>query len=338
MNQKGFAGIIFIGAFASLVIGGAITVVASDNSKPGDSLYSLDRNIEDFQGFFAVSDASQIKFNLKQAEERLSEIKALKASDAKKTNVDDKIKDYKKASEDYSKSISGASDRLFTISVTSKKIDQKLADTVTKSYTKQLDDLVNVRTKLPIQVEEIVAKAMSSSEVNLEKSLAILNDKVDQEKRDKIAVKIEKSKELRATADEKIQKALEKVMTEKQNAISQGDKISQQVLQNVQTIIVEEPGKSVSSPGQPGSTSPGRVTSTPGSTIITKPDGSVITFPGTGSGSGDPVADRQAKIDKINKAIELVRAYKEKYKDNPSVVASLQKAEDALRDTLAKLQ
>lgn len=348
MNQKGFAGIILVGAFAVLFVGGAVTAVASDSSKPGDTLYSVDRGLESFRSTFILSSAGEIKFDLKQADERLKELKELKSSEKIKEDIDKNVEKYKNAAEDYEKNVSESTNKILALADHKDKISVDLVDEVTNSYKGQLDDLAEVRKKLPEKVEHVVSKAMGSSEFNIEKALVAMNDNLSKEKKEEIIVKIQKSKELSATAGEKVQKALDKLAEEKNLAQQEKDITRQQIIQNVQTIIVSSEGSAVASPGQPGSTSAGSGSSspgTPGSTSTTP--GTSSTSPGSSSSGSTTIintgdtsaAFKEAKIEAVKEALDEVQAEIDKAnaEGKTALAAALKRTQDLLKDTMAKL-
>lgn len=320
MNEKGIAELIVVGALALVIVGGAVTVVASNNAKPGDTLYSVDRGAEGIQELFVYSNDDRIKFELKQATERLKELKDITSVQAAQKDIDKAAKNYKKAADDYARSIDLAAAKLTEISKSGKEINQKLADTVAETSREQLDSLADVHANLSPEAKDSVERAMASSEFGIEKALAAVQDKVSEEKRQEITDKIDKSRDIRATADQNIQKAFDRVEALRQQAATDGNTTSQQVLQTVQTIIVEAQGQSSSQPGQSGSTSPGSTNTTPGS-----------------SQTG---ANKQATTAKINQAIAKIQAEKQKAAaaGESAKVSAMEKTIVGLRQAAAKLQ
>lgn len=79
-NESGIAHILLIGGMV-LFTGGAGVVVASDSSKPGDVLYSIDRTAENVRLPFAITDGLKESMHRSLAEERLRELEALFAEE-----------------------------------------------------------------------------------------------------------------------------------------------------------------------------------------------------------------------------------------------------------------
>jgi len=76
-NEQGIAHLVLIGVIAGLFVTGSGVVVASNGSKPGDVLYSIDRASEAVQLAISVTDGQKTSTHIAIAEERLLEIKAL---------------------------------------------------------------------------------------------------------------------------------------------------------------------------------------------------------------------------------------------------------------------
>lgn len=79
VNEQGVAHLILIGVIASLFVSGSGVVVASNGSKPGDALYSIDRATENVQLALSVTEGMKTTTHIAIAEERLLEVKALLA-------------------------------------------------------------------------------------------------------------------------------------------------------------------------------------------------------------------------------------------------------------------
>lgn len=79
VDERGIAHLVLIGIIAALFVSGSGVAVASNGSKPGDTLYSIDRASENVQLALAVTDSLKTTTHIAIAEERLLEIKALLA-------------------------------------------------------------------------------------------------------------------------------------------------------------------------------------------------------------------------------------------------------------------
>jgi len=82
--SKGFIPLIIVGAATVTLASGVGLVYASNGSKPGDVLYSIDRGAENIQLALAFTNNGQKDLRAALASERLTEIKAL--YDAKDTD------------------------------------------------------------------------------------------------------------------------------------------------------------------------------------------------------------------------------------------------------------
>lgn len=78
-NEAGVAHLAVIGIIAGVFVIGAGTAVASNSSKPGDALYSIDRGMEGLRLAVAFSGGMKEAAHLSMAEERVTEVKALLA-------------------------------------------------------------------------------------------------------------------------------------------------------------------------------------------------------------------------------------------------------------------
>ncbi len=81
LNQKGIAHLIVIGLFVGTFVTGTGVAVASNSSKPGDALYSIDRGSENIQLALALTSGQKNRARKAIAEERLKEIRALLAEE-----------------------------------------------------------------------------------------------------------------------------------------------------------------------------------------------------------------------------------------------------------------
>lgn len=80
-KQRGFAPAILLLVLAAVGITGVGTVAASNNSNPGDTLFGLDKAIEEIRVTFAPGDEVKTKIRLEIAEERLDELQTLNNAD-----------------------------------------------------------------------------------------------------------------------------------------------------------------------------------------------------------------------------------------------------------------
>lgn len=81
VNEQGIAPLIVIAAIAGTLVVGTGTVVASNTSKPGDVLYSIDRGAEIAQLSLALTDGRKKELHATFATERLTELQALYAEE-----------------------------------------------------------------------------------------------------------------------------------------------------------------------------------------------------------------------------------------------------------------
>lgn len=81
VNEQGFAPLILIAAIAGTLVVGTGTVIASNTSKPGDVLYSIDRGAETAQFALALTDGRKKELHATFATERLTELEALYAEE-----------------------------------------------------------------------------------------------------------------------------------------------------------------------------------------------------------------------------------------------------------------
>lgn len=77
LNQRGFAPAIFLVIIAALGITGVGTVAVSQNSVPGDLLFTLDKTMEEIQITLAGNDKAKAKIKLEIARERIEELEQL---------------------------------------------------------------------------------------------------------------------------------------------------------------------------------------------------------------------------------------------------------------------
>jgi hypothetical protein len=77
LNEQGIAHLLILAATSGLFVTGAGVTVASNSSKPGDALYSIDRGAEKLQLALALTGGLKQQAHKSIAEERLTEIQAL---------------------------------------------------------------------------------------------------------------------------------------------------------------------------------------------------------------------------------------------------------------------
>lgn len=149
MNDRGFAPLILIAIIAAGLIGTTGTVVASNNSKPGDLLYGIDKALEKVQLAMSFTNGMKQNARLSIANERLKELQQL--LDEKNINKDavnklkddinseiNKLKDLYK--DDSNESLKELEDKAKSTEDKSNQID-KSAESVQKSLESQREDL-----------------------------------------------------------------------------------------------------------------------------------------------------------------------------------------------------
>ncbi len=148
IKEQGFASVIIIGAIVTTFVAGTGTVVASNSSKPGDSLYSIDRGAERVQLAFALTEGSKKDLHATLASERLVELEALLAED----ELDESgISDARSNFEDHRAKLADLSDNdgnidehelELELEIEDKKSSiDKIAETEQKSLETQREDL-----------------------------------------------------------------------------------------------------------------------------------------------------------------------------------------------------
>ena len=174
----------------AIFISGTATVFASDGSKPGDILYSVDRASEFVRGMFIFGDQAKTEFKFAQATERLEELEILRNNNAPQDIVD-------VAANNYSIAISEAADKLDKIVKNGGNINESLAMSVAEATSVHLDTLVKVYEKVPEQAKPSIEKAMTSSEQGTERSLDAIRSSVSEQKQQQVEERIQTSRILR---------------------------------------------------------------------------------------------------------------------------------------------
>lgn len=148
-NNRGFAPLILLGIIAAGLVATTGTAVASNNSKPGDLMYGIDKALEKVQ--LAMSFTSGMKQNarLSIANERLKELQQLLAEknvdkdevNKLKNEIDDGINKLKDLYEDDSnKELKELEDKAKRVEFESTQADKK-AETNQKLIENQREDL-----------------------------------------------------------------------------------------------------------------------------------------------------------------------------------------------------
>lgn len=155
-DEKGFALIIAIGVISGLFVAGTGTAVASNSSKPGDALYSIDRSAENLQLALAFTDGNKKEAYASLAQERLDEIKALYADDTlDSSSINDALSDF----EEHKTRLADLSDDDGTVDEHEKELANSLESKKTgidKKAESQQKSLENQREGLKKQYEQAV--------------------------------------------------------------------------------------------------------------------------------------------------------------------------------------
>jgi hypothetical protein len=186
-NNEGFAHLALAAVLAVVLVGGATTTVAANNSKPGDALYSIDRSTENIRGFFAFSDKAKANFKLEQASERLEELEGLQNKGASAELINE-------ASDNYGQSISEAAQAVAAAAKSGEGFDEAKANLIAEATTIHFTVLADVLERVPDGAKASIEKAIENSERGAEQALDALNGQVGQEKMDQARNRIEESR------------------------------------------------------------------------------------------------------------------------------------------------
>lgn len=193
-HKDGFAHLVLIAALAVVMLGGAVTVVASDAAKPGDTLYSVDRSAENVREALAFSDEAKVDFKLEQADERLEELETLQEEGASDELVES-------ASNTYGETISEAAAAVAAAAQSGEGFDEAHANLVAEATGIHLDVLANVLEQAPEQAKASIEKAIENSEKGAERSLEALNGQLVEDRRQQMRDSIDESRENRGAPE-----------------------------------------------------------------------------------------------------------------------------------------
>lgn len=193
-NRQGFVHLLLISALAVVVLGGAVTVVASDNAKPGDVLYSVDRGAERAREMLTFSDEAKIDLKLEHADERLGELEELQEEEASTELMEE-------ASEAYGESIRVAAEAVATAAQDGEGFEEARANLVAEATSIHLDVLANVLENAPEEAKDSIEKAMENSENGAERSLEALNGQLATDRQKDLREDIKASRERRGAPE-----------------------------------------------------------------------------------------------------------------------------------------
>lgn len=185
-DQNGIAHIAAAVVIGFVLVGGGVTTVAADSSKPGDALYSVDRGVEKVRLAATLGESDKAQKRHDMAKERLQELEQLQAEGADPERIQE-------AADEYGASISEAAQSLADAAKDGDKHDE-LANVVEKATSVHLDTLATVHEKVPEEAKDSIERAMSESEQGAEKSLQALNGSMPEEVRNRAEDRIEESR------------------------------------------------------------------------------------------------------------------------------------------------
>lgn len=173
-NQRGFAPVVVLLVLAVVGVTGVGTVAASNNSKPGDALFGIDKAIEEVRVTFTPNDATKAKIRLEIAEERLQELQTL---DLANKPVDPAIPEVQQA-------LTNATGAVNTVEVKFKENKIKLQSTDLQALLTELQTLLTTHQgmirKVEIKIEDGEVKAkIKLFEREATESAELIDDDLD---------------------------------------------------------------------------------------------------------------------------------------------------------------
>ncbi len=159
------------------------TAVASNNSKPGDMLYSIDRGVEGIQRALALTDGSKKELRASLASERLKELEALLAEDQLDIPAIDKaLDDFNKNKSEFDDLVDDdgtvdSHEQELEDSLESKKSEiDDAAEEAQKSLEDQREDLKDQYEQAVKDGDTVKAAALQAEVDNSEDQLKSLED------------------------------------------------------------------------------------------------------------------------------------------------------------------
>lgn len=222
-NENGITSIIVLGALAGVFITSTGVVVASNSSKPGDALYSIDRKAESLQLALAVTDSLKKDAHKTFAEERLQEVQAmLTEKDIDAPGIANALNNF----EEHKAKIADLSDDDGNLDDQEKKLTSGLDDkksSIDKLFEGQQKSLENQREALKKQYEQalkngdtVKAAALKAQIDSFEEVLKAAEQKREIQKQD-----VEEQSEAVKEAEEAEKKAAEEMSEAEKKALEQ---------------------------------------------------------------------------------------------------------------------
>lgn len=212
-NQKGIIPLVVVAIVALIGLGSAGTVLASQNSLPGDTLYPVKSAVQSLQVAFAFSSDSKASEHLAIAEETLNELTALQDKGASADTL-------QLAAQKISENDSEAQDEVDQAKSDGKDITELIAK-LQSNLDRQQSILQSVLNKAPEQAKASIQSALEHSRRGLENAIQEQNKKEssDSGKELKVSEKPRESETPEASespkASEKPESSLEPKASEK---------------------------------------------------------------------------------------------------------------------------
>lgn len=214
-SQRGVIPLIVVLVVGATLAGGAATVVAADQAKPGDLLYPVDTAVENVRLALARTE-EQITLRQQFAEERLKEVKAL----VEEKGVDAPGLDVALANVAlHRKKLAQILAEHQSLKAREEEIDQ-FFDTEEKALERLLETkretLEDRKEQLKKQLESALETANATQAAQIRQQLDKLEKSIDliKQRKEKAKEMLEKKKE---AAEERLEKAKEQLEEQKEN-------------------------------------------------------------------------------------------------------------------------
>ncbi|KKR81167.1 MAG: hypothetical protein UU73_C0003G0265 [Candidatus Daviesbacteria bacterium GW2011_GWA1_41_61] len=173
-NQRGFVPAILLLIMAAVGITGVGAVAASNNSNPGDTLFGLDKTVEEMRVTFTPGDEAKAKIRLEIAGERLDELQTLASTN---NPVDPAVPEVQQA-------LSNATVAVRNVEVKFKENKIKLQSTDLQALLTELQTLLATHQglirKVEIKIEDGQIKAkIKLFEKEVTESAELVSDDLD---------------------------------------------------------------------------------------------------------------------------------------------------------------
>lgn len=173
-SRRGFVPAILLLVLAAVGITGVGTVTASNNSNPGDTLFGLDKAVEEMRVTFTPGDEAKAKIRLEIAGERLDELQTLANTN---NPVDPAVPEVQQA-------LSNATAAVRSVEVKFKENNIKLQSTDLQALLTELQTLLTTHQglirKVEIKIEDGEIKAkIKLFEKEASESAELVDDDLD---------------------------------------------------------------------------------------------------------------------------------------------------------------